>query len=293
MKLFLLLCMVLFGCCVATVPVYGALLKIESDFSSVRVGDILTVSVRIDTQKETLNAVEMEVGYPPELFEFVSRDAGDSVVTVWLPDTKGVTNGSVSFAGITPGGFTQNDASLVNLTFNVLKKGQGSIAITNAQVLVHDGLGSEAVVQKQNLHVAVEEGEATILKKAYHDDEVPELFTPSIAHDPDVFDGDAFLVFSTLDKNSGLSHFEIKEGIFGTYKIAESPYRILHQKQNRKIFIKAIDMNQNERVVIVYPQQEDAWYENQKTIGIILVLCVLFLLSFFMYRKRATSRLRL
>lgn len=293
MKLLLLHCMVLFGCCITTMPVYGALLKIESDFSSVRVGDMLTVFVRIDTQKEILNALEMEVSYPPELFEFVSSDGGDSVVTVWLSDTKGAINGSVSFAGITPGGFMQNDASIVNLRFKVLKKGQGSILIANAQALIHDGLGSQAVVQKQNLHVAIEEGEPTILKKIYQDDEVPELFTPSIEYDPDVFDGDAFLVFSTLDKNSGLSHFEIKEGIFGTYKIAESPYRILHQKLNKKISIKAIDMNQNERIVAVYPQQKPSWYENQKTIGIILVLCVLFLLILFIYRKQVTSYLRL
>ncbi len=289
MKLFLVWSMVVFGWYAATMPVYGALLKIESDFSSVHVGDVLTVSVRIDTQKQVLNAVELEVAYPPDLLEFVSSDAGDSVVTVWLRDTKGVNNGSVSFAGITPGGFTQEDASIVNLTFSVLKKGQGTISISNSQVLVHDGLGSEAVVVSQNLHVVVEEGESTILKKVYLDDEVPELFVPSVEYDVDVFDGDAFLVFSTLDKNSGLSHFEIKEGLFGRYHKAESPYKIKNINQNKKIFIKAIDMNQNERVVIFYPQKDILWYQNEKTIGIIVVLCVL-LVTYFIYRRTFSVR---
>jgi hypothetical protein len=286
MKFICILGMVLFGYGILTMPVYGAVLKIESDFSTVHVGDLLTVKVSIDTQKQTLNAIETDLVFPSDLLDFVSSEVGEGVVTVWLRTPQEVTDGRVSFSGITPGGFMQDDAQVVTLTFKVVAEGQGVIETKNTQLLLHDGLGTEALVRPQNVHIAVVEGVSTIQKKLYYDDELPEFFTPTIERDVDVFSGALFLVFSTLDKNSGLSHFEVKEGLFGTYKTAESPYRIIHQNLSRKIFVKAIDTNQNERIAIVYPQRTLAWHQNIFIITSILIVCVLTLVLVGGYYRR-------
>jgi hypothetical protein len=98
------------------------------------------------------------------------------------------------------------------------------------------------------------------------------------------------MTFETEDKGSGLHHFEVKEGLFGSYIVATSPYKLKHQSRDVKVYVKAIDANGNQRIVIVYPQNKEAWYQNKNAIAGILIVCVLTLLMFLFYtRKRLPS----
>lgn len=257
----------------------AATISAVSDFSALHVGDVFTVDLFVDTEGQTINAIEMELIFPEELLEYVSNDDGESPVSLWIDKPFYHDLNLITLSGITPGGFIDREVNIITITFKAKKVGQGNIEISKADLLLHDGLGTAANVTKQNLHISVSEGESEITYNAV-DDEVPESFTPEVIQDADVFEGAYALIFATEDKGSGIDHFEIKEGFFSTYTLAESPYILKHQSLDQKIYIKAIDKLGNQRVEIFYPQNWQPWNEQTGLIVSILILCVLtFLIS--------------
>jgi hypothetical protein len=260
------------------VPALAAIVKVDTEFNSLHVGDVFTVEVLVDTEKVTLNAVEVGTAFPAELLEYQASDDGDSVVNLWVEKPSYKEPNLVSFSGITPGGFSGDKVSLLAITFKVLAVGQGNIEINQAKLLMHDGLGTEAPVTNQNLHFSVSEGEASTNVNTI-DDELPESFVPEIINDRDVYDGKYSLIFSTEDKGSGLDHYEVKEGLFGLYKKAVSPYLLEYQQLNKKIVVRAIDRLGNKRVEVLYPQNWKPRYEHAGVIVSIITLCVLIVLT--------------
>ncbi|HHE65575.1 MAG TPA: hypothetical protein ENL09_06080 [Bacteroidetes bacterium] len=98
----------------------------------------------------------------------------------------------------------------------------------------------------------------------------------SVHIDPNIYDGKYFIVFSTVDKQTGLDHYEILEitpeelekikkedggianffnKLFGkweeksSWKEGESPYLLADQSLGSVIKVKAIDKAGNERLV--------------------------------------------
>lgn len=266
------------NCVTAT---FAATVKVESDFRNFHVGDVFSLEIVVDTEEKTVNAVDVTVQFPAEFLTYQEYDDGASVLNVWIDKPAFNMFNQIHLAGITPGGFNGNTVQIITLLFKVIQTGQGNVDITAAKFLLHDGEGTEATVTVQNLHLASTEGESNI-RVFTVDDELPESFTPTILFDPDVYNGQAVLIFSTKDKGSGLDHFKIKEGMFGNYIKSESPYLIKYQDLDRKIFIKAIDKNGNERTEILYPQTTQPWYKQVLIISI-LIGCVLIFIP--LYRR--------
>lgn len=288
MRYSILLFLIMVSCGFFATPVSAAIVKIESDFHMLRVGDVFAVDVVLDTELQVVNAVETSVVFPRELLEYVKSEEGSSVVSVWLEKPIEVSDGSVHFSGVTPGGFMQKEAPLVSLTFKVIKVGQTNISIGDSSVLLNDGFGTPAPVTRQDLHISIVGGEAMVTVHTV-DDEIPESFVPEIVQDPDLFDGSNVLIFATADKGSGLDYFEVKEGWFGRYHKAAGPYKIANQALDSKISIKAIDKEGNERTEIFYPQNWRPWYHDGKILGTIFTLCVLVL---YLFVKQLRLRLQ-
>lgn len=282
MRYIFLLPFIFLGYGIHIMPAFAATIKVESDFNTLHVGDIFTANVVVDTERQVLNAIETDIVFPSNLLEYMSSDDGDSIINLWMQKPNLHDSNVITLSGITPGGFIQQDAKLLTLKFKVLHEGQGNIEYDNTKLLLHDGLGTEATIKQQNLHLSIVEGSSNIVVNTV-DEEMPEHFNPEIIKDEDVFAGKNVLIFSTKDKGSGLDHYEIKEGLFGEYEIAESPYELRYQSLDKKIFVKAIDLTGNERIEILYPQNWKPWYEQTGVIVSILILCVLTLVIFWRY----------
>ena len=263
-------------------PALAAVIKVESDFSTLHVGDVFTVDVEIDTEKQTLNAIETDIIFPNILLEYVSSDDGDSIISLWIQKPNLHDSNVITLSGITPGGFIQKDAKLLSLTFKVLQVGQGNIENINTKLLLNDGLGTETITKYQNLHLSIVEGDSNIVVNTV-DEEIPEYFNPEIIQDKDIFEGKYALIFSTKDKGSGMGRYEVKEGWFGKYENAESPYELKYQSLDKKIFVKAIDLMGNERVEVLYPQNWKPWHEQTGVVVSILILCVLTLFIYWRF----------
>ena len=279
MRYFIIFCLLVVVSSWQVPAVYAATVNVESDFTNFHVGDIFSIEVVANTEGKVLNAVELEILYPADFLEYQDYDDGDSVINLWVEPPSLRAEQGVQLSGITPGGFSGRHEPILSLNFKVIKVGQGNIEINNPTMLVHDGLGTADSVAAENLHITATAGESQI-SVGVIDDEMPESFRPEIIYDPDVFAGAEVLIFSTEDKGSGLDHFAVKEGFFGTYIVATSPYLLQYQNRDRKIYVKATDKNNNERVEIVYPQKLRIGSEHAVIIFSILLLCLIALLVY-------------
>ncbi|MGE5392906.1 MAG: cohesin domain-containing protein [Candidatus Saccharibacteria bacterium] len=117
----------------------------------------------------------------------------------------------------------------------------------------------------------------------------PEEFKPVIGSDASIASGKSFLSFSTLDKTSGISHYEARIGWFGSWHKATSPYFLSRAFYGDSIAIRAYDNAGNFRdAVIDYPG-----YLNKRAIlpiaaGIAVLAAVLA--WYFFRRNKAKNK---
>ncbi|MBM2818063.1 MAG: hypothetical protein HW401_653 [Parcubacteria group bacterium] len=253
---------------------FAAEIFIKSETQEIKAGEHFEVVLSIDTENEDINAVEGVIMFPPESLELKEIKDGGSIINLWVERPKMETNGMIVFSGIIPGGYKNEKGSIMSLIFEAKREGSGSINISNASVLKNDGKGTETKTKISDLEFKILKSEIEISpaeSETSIDTNPPESFKPEIARSSDIFDGKWFVVFATQDKGSGIGHYEISEGAGGKFAIAESPHLLKNQKLNRKIAIKSVDKNGNERVEIIYPLNWSPWYENYWIIGIIVL----------------------
>lgn len=204
-----------------------------------------TAVVIVDTGEKSINALEGTLILPEEI-RISGIETGNSVVTLWVEEPR-QADGTVKFAGITPGGFA-GAYPVFTLRGTFTRDDLERVRFESVAALANDGTGMRVPV---TLSLALAAFEA--------DTEPPENFTPAIASDPNVSDGEHFLVFATQDKGSGVKRYEVREGRFGRWREVESPYILAHQKLDKDIYLKAIDYEGNERIVVVSAVHSSRW----------------------------------
>ena len=252
-------------------PVFAAEIFFNVQTQEIAVGDQFEVAFFLNTENNDINAVEGLIVFPSDLLVFMETRNGNSIINFWVEQPTLKTLETIIFSGIVPGGYNGNQGALFSLVFQANKEGFGVVGFRDVRVLKNDGLGTSASVRVKNfpLSVAAKRGEPKELP-AHQDGEPPERFMPEIAQNPNMFGGKHFLVFTTQDKGVGISHYEVREGN-AEFAVAMSPHLLINQKLDKKIFIKAVDKNGNERVVVLYPPNFRPWYKNWLLLGILIM----------------------
>ncbi len=249
------------------------------------VGETIAVTLSIDTDVSA-NAFEAVMTYPATLLQYEGFDDSASVLNFWVSKPEATAAG-IHFSGITPGGF-MGKVDVVTLYFKAQSLGKGAVTLDAVQLLKNDGLGTLIPFSPVISPIVIGAGiPSHTAAGVVMDDEDPEAFRPEVVRDADVFDGAYFLVFSTEDKSSGIDHYEVKEGVFGWWREAESPYVLKNQKLSSTIYVRAIDRVGNTRNAIVYPLHPQTFEITKYTIVGILIVCAIFCL--FMLRRRRRS----
>jgi len=120
-------------------------------------------------------------------------------------------------------------------------------------------------------------------------DNLPPLaFEVEVSRDNTLFDGKYFLIFSTVDKISGIDHYDIKEDqeLYGN---ASSPYVLKDQTQAKAIVVTAFDRAGNSTgFTLAGTSDSDTSSTNINLILIIVgvVLIIIILLVFFSIRSK-------
>lgn len=252
-------------------------------------GDMFVVTVRIDTTaNECINAATIDLSFPKNLIKVTAVSKGESLMTLWTDEPFiNKEQGRLSFSGGIPGGYcgrVLGDPGKTNIigkvVFSVISGSEILSAPTtpvsmdinfssSTSILLNDGFGTVAPL---TLHGAtltralVSKGLKNEWLDIVHGDTLPpDAFTPSVQHDVNTFSGKYFIVFSTVDKQSGIEHFEVSEddpirlgfvrgkNTHAQFIPAVSPYVLQDQELRSRIVVRAIDNAGNVQESILPP----------------------------------------
>jgi hypothetical protein len=254
-----------------------------ADKSTIAVDEDFLVNVFLDTKNVSINAVGGTIAFPYKLLELKEVRDGNSAINFWVEKPHVSVDGQVIFSGITTGGFSGEKIFLFSLVFRPKVIATGSIVMSDIKVLKNDGLGTLDQIKLNSPFYFNISRESNISEHAdltVIDTGAPEIFTPFIGSDPALFDGKKFVVFSTVDKGSGIDHYEVRQsfwGLGGDYVVAESPFLITDQSGRDTIYVKAVDKSKNERIVKFKPENRIALLEQWIILGILVFVCIFFL----------------
>ncbi|MEK9194714.1 MAG: cohesin domain-containing protein [Patescibacteria group bacterium] len=130
----------------------AATLSVGPTSGSFVAGSTFDVSVYLDTKDESINALQVFLGFPPDKLQIVSQSAGQSIVGVWTSQPKfNNQQGRVELQGGVPGGINVSNGLVFNVTFRVRQVGQAILKfLDGTRILSNDGLGTDVLKQTQN-----------------------------------------------------------------------------------------------------------------------------------------------
>ncbi len=277
---------------VSPLTVFAANISLDPDRGVYGKGDTFIVSVRLHTDAECVNAAQVTLEYPTSELRAVDFSRGGSIVSLWVEEPKiDTANGTVTFAGGIPGGYCgriQGDPAQSNVlgkvVFTAIAAGDAKVTVSpDSLVYLNDGRGTEALLTVQNARFSIAatatQQENPWLSEVKEDTIPPDPFAVQAESTRGVFGGKYYLVFSTLDKQSGLDHFEIFEN--GVWRTIESPYVLSDQFLQSDIKIKAIDKAGNERIGEYTVGSESSRAIDFTSLYVVLALLAVFVIGGF------------
>lgn len=314
----------------------GASLYIDPAISELYRGDSVTMSVRLDTDeedRECINAVDAVINYSDNI-DPVDVTISDSIFNIWVEKpTIDKTNRTISFAGGIPNGYcgrVSGDPRLTNVLAKIIFRSPGftigqqsdsnvatiEFADTSTAYL-NDGRGTKANLLVYPAKITLNKNAGTALVNPWQDEisadkTPPEKFSIDLVKGDGNFSNKYYIVFNTIDKQTGIDHYEVIEepaSQFGSFKWGRadapwiespSPYILKDQSLNSIIRVKAIDKAGNEYVATYAPEDslKSLSYAEMMLI-IVLVTAVGFTLviawfiaRYFLKRKTNKSALK-
>lgn len=122
-----------------------AQMRLEPTRKTLTIGETFTVEVIVEATKP-VNVFAGKLLFDADTLHVESIDYNTSIANLWAEEpwySNG--DGTLNFIGGTTqsGGFT-GSATLLTITFHTLSQGVGQLAISDASILQHDGLGTNA-----------------------------------------------------------------------------------------------------------------------------------------------------
>jgi hypothetical protein len=267
-------------------------------------GDPQAITVQLDAQGKSINAVQAHFTFDTNSFYVSNINTGGSIVSLWIdPPVFSNTAGTVDFAGIIPAGESTSAATIITIV--IVPKAvnsSGDFIFGSGQVLLNDGKGTPAtfsVVSNPFPLVGEKTASTTV------DTQPPDPFTPQIAQDPNVFNGQYFLVFSTTDQQTGIDHYDVLEVPAGTiispsspWQSGTSPYLLKDQALSSDIYVRAVDEAGNFRIAELpaphshpsIPRPQGDFLVIILLIGVAIASAIIF--SVQIWKKQKRERLR-
>lgn len=125
----------------------AAVLTMDPSSGSFVVGSTFDVPIWVNSEDQPINAISIDIKFPPDKLQLVSPSTGHSIITLWTaPPSFNNQSGTVSFQGVIPNGITTSRGLITTLSFRVKAPGKAYVQFSNtAKVLKHDGLGTDVL----------------------------------------------------------------------------------------------------------------------------------------------------
>ena len=122
---------------------HAASMFFMSGVTNAAVGDTIDVSVRIDSQGQTVNAAQGTIEYPSSILQVVRVDHSNSVFNIWAQEpTVNTSTGEISFLGGSTNAFSGPSLYTLDITFTARGTGLATLNFGNAGVTAGDGTGA-------------------------------------------------------------------------------------------------------------------------------------------------------
>lgn len=130
----------------------AAALMFSPTTGSFTVGSTFDVQVLLDTDDRSVNALDVELRFPPDKIQLVSPRTNVSVISLWTSQPQFNNEiGRVRLQGGIPRGINVNNALVGTLTFRVKSVGTAILTFSDAsKVLLNDGLGTNDLSRKES-----------------------------------------------------------------------------------------------------------------------------------------------
>lgn len=278
-------------------PAKAATLYLDPATQTIGPDDTVEVKVKIGVGvDECINAAQIGVNFPTDILEVKDFNSGESFLSLWIvrPDKDSLgdvnSSGKIIFSGGIPGGYCgkiPGDPGDSNILGSIVFTPKKPILFHKAKVdfnsetqaFLNDGQGTVASLSIQGavleIDEKIKEKKDEWAAKISADNNPPEPFVVMIDNSQRIAGGKFFIVFSTVDKETGIDHYEVleapasqleekKTNVFGEFlrkifkseqvaapawKKAISPYILKDQSLNSVVRVKAIDRAGNERMV--------------------------------------------
>lgn len=269
-----------------TAPVQAAEIYFGVDNSQMVVGDTFEMGVFLDSEEESINALDSSIAIPANLSVEDIRD-GNSLIPLWLEHPH-VDGNHIVFSGVIPGGLKSQKVYLFSVIFKAQQDGDATVVTDQEQILLNDGLGTAAKLHQAPLQLSVAATGPVTHFTPPTDNMPPEPFQPVIGQSG-VQENKLFLAFVAHDKDSGIDHYEYYDSNFKytpgevlqkkwSWQTVESPKNIQERDLAKYLYVKAVDRAGNVTVAIVPPQKGMGTYQKIFFYGIIpFVLLILFI----------------
>ncbi|MFH1759197.1 MAG: cohesin domain-containing protein [Patescibacteria group bacterium] len=127
----------------------GATLSISPASGTVLYNSTFEASIYMDTRGESINAVELNLKFPPDKLSIIKPSGGESFFSIW-PEVPVYSNtdGTVKLVGGIPNGIITESGLITTITFKAKQTGQATIEILpSSKVLANDGRGTDVLAR--------------------------------------------------------------------------------------------------------------------------------------------------
>jgi len=154
----------------------GASLYITPSNSTYFVGSTFNVSIYVNTGGRDVNAVQVELQFPPDKLQVSSPTTGKSFISVWISQpTYSNIEGTASFVGGLPSPGINTSSGLVStITFRAKAPGTAIISFKDSsQVLSDDGRGTDILssISGAKYELVIPPPEGPIVSSPTHPDQ--------------------------------------------------------------------------------------------------------------------------
>jgi len=236
---------------------HGQGVSLQAAKTTYAVGDSFLVSVVLNTAGNNVNTVSGRISIP-DAFAVTSVRSGGSIISLWVTQPEVNPQGDIVFAGGTPGGYNGSSGPIISFILQAKQEGTATLRSGDIKLLLNDGQGTELnPVTAGSLTIQIQKAaprqtptqpttsEPNIVEVVPVDNVPPEEFMPLVSQHPSVANNQFFVSFSTVDKDSGIARYEVREGWWPDWYVSRGPYVLKHQWLPYKVYVRAYDQAGN------------------------------------------------
>lgn len=148
----------LFGTLLLSEQAQASTFSMTPDNGTYSVGSTFDVSVILNTQGQSVNAVQMQLSFPPDKLQLVSPQVGNSIIEIYTtPPRYDNQVGTVDIIGGMPNGVSTSSGLIAKLTFRVRSLGTANLRFTGeSQALLNDGRGTNSLSSTSGASIKLE-----------------------------------------------------------------------------------------------------------------------------------------